>query len=107
MCMLINKEKLHLELYISEKLRGNVRWRFQNISRNELVSPSAARWHDQHALPPLEGADMRISSFKLSKVECWFIKLQIDFLLDRGVTCNNKMLYHQRSPKIPITKGGI
>ena len=46
--------------------------------------------------------DMRISSFELSKkVECGLIKLQIDFLLDRRVTCNNEMLYHLQIPKGP------
>ena len=35
------------------KLIGIVRWILQNKSPNELVSPSAARWRDQHALPPL------------------------------------------------------
>ena len=47
------------------------------------------------------GDDMRNSSFKLSKVECGFIKLQIEFLLERRVTCNNKMLYHPEFPKDP------
>ena len=52
------------------------------------------------------GDDMRFFLFKLLKVECGIIKLQIDFLLDRWVTCNNKMLYHQEIPKeIPIIKG--
>ena len=55
------------------------------------------------------GDDMMISSFKLSKVECGFIKLQIECLLERQVTCNNKMLYHPEipSPKVPIIKGDI
>ena len=47
------------------------------------------------------GDDMGISPFKLSKVECGLIKLQIEFLLDRRVTCNNEMLYHQEIPKGP------
>ena len=41
------------------------------------------------------GNDMRISSFKVSKVECGFIRLQIEFVLDKWVTHNNDMLYHQ------------
>ena len=57
MCVIINKDKtLSRDL---QKLIGNVRWILQNKSLNELVSLSTARWHDQHALPPLgEGHDI-------------------------------------------------
>ena len=47
------------------------------------------------------GDDMRFSPFKLSIVECGLIKLQIDFLLDRRVTCKNRMLYHPEIPGDP------
>ena len=47
------------------------------------------------------GDDMRISPFKLSKVKCKLIKLQIEFLLDKRVACNNKILYHQEIPNGP------
>ena len=51
MCMIVIKEKYNLEGSNCRKLRGNVMWK-QNLY-NELVSPPAARWRDQHALPPL------------------------------------------------------
>ena len=53
------------------------------------------------------GNVMRMSPFKLSKVVCGLIKSQIEFLLDRPVTCNNKFSINKRSPKVPIIKGGI
>ena len=40
------------------------------------------------------GDDIRSSPFKLSILPCGLVKLQIDFLLDKQVTCYNKMLYH-------------
>ena len=52
MCVIINKEKHHLESLHFRKLTGNDRWRLQNKSWHEQGSPSATRWHDQHQLPP-------------------------------------------------------
>ena len=40
------------------------------------------------------GDDIRSSPFKLSILPCGLIKLQIEFVLGRWVTCYNKMLYH-------------
>ena len=39
--------------------------------------------------------DMVLFPLKLGKDKCMVITLHIDFLFDRWVTCNNKMLYHQ------------
>ena len=47
------------------------------------------------------GDDMSFFPFKLSIVKCGLIKLQVDFLLDRQVTCNKRMLYQQEIPGDP------
>ena len=39
------------------------------------------------------------SNYQQSSVD--FINLQIEFLLDMRVTCNNRMLYHPEIPRDP------
>ena len=53
MCVIIIEENHHLEALHCRKLTGNVPWTLKTNPANELVSPSATRWHDQHAQPPL------------------------------------------------------
>ena len=52
MCVIINKEKTPSRALHCQKLIRNFRCMIKNKYQNELVSPFAARWYYQHALPP-------------------------------------------------------